>query len=430
MKKTVKFIALVLSLAILLIAAASCTSYGDNVVTVADKGMSVNTYQLLLSRMKGTLYSYGYDVGNEKFWRTIISSNGATYDDYFTASILEQASRYVIADYLFDRNGLVITEERIEIVDKLMDAYVKQAGSRNALNAKLKEFGANYDILRDLLLLETRIDMLKDHIYGENGEKIDGEIKEKYLADNYVAFGQIFLATYDYIIDTDEFGDQVYYTDEKHTAIAYDKVNGKTRTDEFGKTEMDILGDPVYYNGEGRIAYDKEKGVLGYATDENGDKKIRNKSASEIAKIEEHAEAYMKACDGEIDSFLEHAEIYGEGDGDGDIQYLFSSTDYYASVNESLAYLDEIAEKLEKLEVGKVSVVKSDYGFHIICKYELEEGAYDDKGHEDVFTDFYMNLIAQLFDEECKKYDSSVVVNEEALNEAPTIADVGINLLY
>jgi hypothetical protein len=430
MKKTVKIITFILAVIVTLTAAVSCSSYGENVMTVADKGISVNTYQLLLSRMKGTLATYGYDVENERFWRTVISSDGTTYNDYFTASIVEQASRYVIADYLFDRNGLVLTKDRIAIVDKLMDAYVKKAGSKNALNAKLKDFGANYDVLRELLLLETKIDMLKDHLYGEKGEKIETEVKELYLKDNYVAFGQILLTTYDYIIDTDEFGDQVYYTDEKHTAIAYDTVNGVTKLDEFGKPEKDILGNPAYFTEDGKIAYDKKNGVLGYATDEKGNKKIKKKSAEEIAEIEKKVETYMKATDGKIDAFIEHADIYGEGESDGEITYLFSSTDYYASINEELSYLDKITEKLEKMETGEVSVVQSDKGFHIICKYDLESGAYDDKALENDFSDFYVNLIALLFDEECKIYESSVVVNEEVLNNAPTIAEIGTNTLY
>ena len=430
MKKIVKFISFALCLSLLVVFGASCSSYGDSVLTLADKSVSVNTYELLLTRMKGTLYSYGYDVGNEKFWKTIISSDGATYDDYFTASILEQASRYVIAEYLFDRKGLVLTKDRIEIVDKLMDKYVSLAGSKNALNSKLKEYGANYDVLRELLLLETKIDMLKDDLFGENGEKIDASIKEKYLEDNYVAFGQIFIATYDYIIDTDDFGDQVYYVDEKHTAIAYDKVNGKTKLDEFGKEVKDVLGNPAYFNEEGKIAYDKVNGVLGYALDDEGDKKIKNKTTDEIKAIEKKVQEYLKACNGDMDAFLEYAELYGEGEGDGETMYLFSSTDYYAAMGDSLAYLDDIAEKIEKLGDAEVGYVRSDFGFHLVCKYDYEKGAYDNKKYESEFADFYPNLIAQLFDEECKKYESEVIVNEDVVESAPTISQVKVNILY
>ena len=172
MKKITNILSLTLAVLLMLGALASCASGGQAVMTFADKSMSVNTFELLLSRMKGTLMDYGYDVDSDTLWRTIISVSGATYDDYFRTSVLEQASRYLIADYLFDRNGLKLTEEREAIVDELMNMFVKQAGSKTNLNAELKEFGANYEILRELYILETKIDMLKDYLYGENGEKI------------------------------------------------------------------------------------------------------------------------------------------------------------------------------------------------------------------------------------------------------------------
>lgn len=434
MKKTAKIVILALAFCMVIAALASCSSSSESVMTIADKGISVNTYQLLLCRMKGTLYNYGYDVSNQKFWRTIITADGTTYDDYFTASIQEQASRYLIADYLFDRNGLVLTDDRTEMVDKLMDAYVKQAGSKNALNAKLKNYGANYDILRDLLILETKIDMLKDHLYGDKGEKIDTEIKEKYLRDNYVAFGQIFFATYSYIPEVDEFGDRVYYTDEKYTEIAYDKENGTTKTDEYGKVILDALKNPRYYNSEGKIAYDIEKGVAGYQTetdkDGNVSKKIKNMTSEEIEALAVKVDGYLNACNGDIDVFLEYAEIYGEGEGDGEIMYLYSGADYYGAIDKSLEYLDEISENIKSGELGECSVVQSAYGFHMVCKYEIESGAYDSEEHKDTFTDFYLNLIAEIFDGECKVYESAVVINKDALESAPTMAEVEINLLY
>ena len=442
MKRIVKIAIVVLAVLMLASTLSACSSQGEAVMTIADKGMSINTYQLLLSRMKGTLYSYGYDVTNEKFWRTIISADGTTYDDYFTASVQEQASRYIIADYLFDRYGLILTDDRIEMVDKLMDAYVKQAGSKSELNSKLAKFGANYDILRDLLILETKIDMLKDHLYGDKGEKLEESVKEAYFKKNYVAFSQIFLATYSYINKLDEFGDQVYYTNEKYTAIAYDTVNGVTKNDEYGKPIVDEFKNPRYFTADGKVAYDAQKGVVGYETekDDNGKiktdeqgnviKKIKKMTASEIEAVAQKASVYLEACNGDIDLFIEHAEIYGEGNGDGETMYLYSGADYYGSIDSSLGYLDDISEGIKSGELGDCFVVQSEYGFHIVCNYEMEKGAYDDEKHEDTFSDFYLNLIAEIFDDECKQYESAVVINIDAMKAAPTMAEVEINILY
>ena len=124
---------------------------------------------------------------------------------------------------------------------------------------------------------------------GKDGEKIAEEIKEEHLRENYVAFSPICLASYYYLIDLDEFGDEVYYTDEKHTAIAYDKVNGKTVINEFGREDADIFGDPVYYTEDGKVAYDKENGVIGYVTDDEGNKLIEYYDDKTLGEMYEKA---------------------------------------------------------------------------------------------------------------------------------------------
>ena len=389
--------------AMMLLTFVSCSSHGKTVMTVGEKTLSVNTYEFLLSRMKGTLAGYGYNVNDPTFWSTIISTDGMTYNDYFRTSILEEASRYVIADYLFDKSGLELSEDREAIVNELMDKLVERAGSKNALNASLMEYGANYEILRDLYILEAKIDMLKAHLFGENGEKVSEEEKEKYLKGNYVAFGQIFVAGYYYLIDTDDFGDQVYYTDEKHTAIAYDTVNGKTRKDEFGLVEKDILGNPAYYNEEGRIAYDKVNGILGYVYGKDGEKMTAFYDDDKMSELYLKAQQYATDSDGDIDKFKDLAGVYGEGDADGDIMYLYSSVGYYAAQNDAYAYLDSITKELAKMDTGECRVVKSEFGYHVVCKYAIEEKIYDSEAQKDVFANFYEGLVAYLFDEECKK---------------------------
>lgn len=430
MKKTVKILSILLCVIMLCGAFASCAQKGEAVMTFADKSMSVNTFELLLSRMKGTLKDYGYDVEGEKLWKTIISADGSTYDDYFRTSVLEQASRYLIADYLFDRNGLKLTEEREKLVDEIMNVFVKQAGSKTNLNGELKEFGANYEILREIYLLETKIDMLKDHLYGENGEKISEESKEAYLRENYVAFGQIFLAGYYELIDKDAFGDKVYYTDDKHTAIAYDKANGHTLMNEFGQVNTDIFGEPVYYNDDGRIAYDVKNGVIGYVNDDNGNVKVEYYGTEKLAEIEKLANDYAEICDGDIEGFAEYASLYDQSENGGEIMYLSSGEGYYSLMGSSVAYLDDITEALSKMEVGECAVIGSGYGYHVICKYEVRAGAYDHENNKDVFADFYQNLTAELFDAECKQYESEVKIITEVLDSAPTMAEVGTNRLY
>lgn len=427
MKNSIKIIGLCLCLVCLVSVFAACGT--KTVMGYEDKTLSANAYEFLMSRMKGTLAYYGYEVDKDSFWNTVIDMNGTTYDDYFCRVMKEQAMNYIIADRMFDEQGLSLSESDKAQIDKVMKTHVDRAGSKSALNAELGEFGVNYDILREIYVLEAKIQILREHLYGKDGEKIDSAEKEKYFNENYVAFRQIFLATYDYVTDEDRFGDIVYYTDEKHEKIAYDTVNGVTKTDEFGKTVKDILGDTEYYTADGKIAYDRQNGVIGYVTNDDGDKVIEEFDDEKKAELHDKATQYAKECDGDIDLFEAYIGLYDESENDSVI-YLYSSAGYYAAQNDSVAYFDEIAEKLSGLEVGELTVYPSNYGYHVICKYENEPGAYDKEENKDIFETFTDDLISTLFEDMCRKLYDGVTVDSTVFDDAPTMKEVGINTKY
>lgn len=436
MKKRIFALLLALSLTLGVILLPSCASRGEPMMSIADKTLTVNTYELLLSRMKGTLEFYGYDVDDGSFWKTVVSADGSTYDDYFRTTILEEAYHYLISDYLFDREGLVMSEERESEVDALLEAMVKTAGSKTALNAELKEFGVNYEMLREVYILEEKIEMLREHFYGKDGEKIDESVKQEYLEENYVAFGQIFLASYYYVTETDKNGDSIYYTSDKRDAIAYDKSAGKTRVDEFGKTETDKFGKEVYYTEDGKIAYDKASGKIAYVyvTDKDGKPTEEIQTAllsdEKQGKIFDTAAKYAEECGGDLDKFLEYAELYDEGEGSGEYMYLLASGSYYGAQSDGASYLDDIAEKLMKMEVGECAVVKSDYGCHVVFRYECEDGAYANEKHKEVFTGFIDSLIGKIYAEKCSEYKGEVEIDSTVHQSARTMAEVGSNKIY
>ena len=428
MKNTVKIIAILSCFLVLLSSLASCGA--KTMIKYEDKTLSVNVYEFLLSRMKGTLGYYGYEVQSEGFWNTVVDMDGTTYDDYFRETIKDQAVNYVVAEKLFEEYGLALTEEHEARIDSILENYVKNAGSVSKLNAELKEYGVNYDILREIYILEAKMQLLKEHLYGVGGEKIGVADREKYFNESYVAFRQIFIATYEYIIDEDRFGDQVYYTDESHKAIAYDTVNGHTVNDEFGKPIKDVLGNPEYFTeDEKHIAYDKENGVLGYLYTESGEPAVQDLTDEEKAELYNKAQGYVYECNGNVALFEEYVGLYDESEGDGVI-YLNSSAGYYATQNQSAAYFDEIANVLEGLKPGEVSLYKSSYGYHVLCKYENESGAYDKAENKDVFGGFYDDLITKLFDDLCQSRAGEVEIDESVFEDAPTMKEVGINVKY
>ena len=131
-----------------------------------------------------------------------------------------------------------------------------------------------------------------------------------------------------------------------------------------------------------------------------------------------------------VKNFKELAEIYGSGEFDGDITYLFSSPGYYAAQYDGYEYLDDITKALADMQVGECKVVSSEYGYHVVCKYEIEDAVYDSKDQQEVFSDFYDGLVSYLFDLECAKYESKVKIDKGVLGEAPDMISVGTNTLY
>ncbi len=428
--KKIKILCLVFAFILTAMLCVSCSGRSNKtLLNIEDKQLSLSTYEFLLTRMKGTLELYGYDVFKESFWNTIISSDGMTYDEYFKTAVLEQAYNYVVAEYLFELEGLSLTDEETEVVEKLMQALEDKAGSKNNLNSELSQCGINRDMLEDIYILEAKVAHLKAYYYGEDGEKIDKGVKDEYYSDNYVCFKQVFLASYYYVTETDKEGNTIYFTDEKAEKIAYDTEKGSIEKDEFGNVITDEFGDPVYYDEDGNIAYDTENGVVSYLEDSDGEKISEFYDNDKKAEIKEKADSLLKQATN-TEEFEKLITENSESEVGQSRLYLFNSPGYYGSQSSSASYLDDIASALSDMENGECRVVESDYGYHIICKYENEENAYENEEYEDIFGTFTDDLITKLFSEKCAEYKDSVIIDSEVWNDSYSMFDVASNTLY
>ena len=368
MKKT-RIICALLSLALIFSAVcslASCEKKSEVIMSMSDgeisKSIDKSTYTFLLSRMRGTLDYYGYDVDDASFWRTVISKDNRTWDDHFSDTIFEQTKLYLTIEYLFEKEGLTLDAERAEKVEKTISGMIAVKGSRAALNAELKAFGVNCDMLYDIYLTEQKFSQLITHLYGENGEKIDKTVKDKFFSENYVAFGQIFLPTYTLVTGAD--------------------------------------------GSESAEFFDAEK-------------------KAEVLAL---AKEYANSCSGRLERFYEYSELYSGLDHSGEPTYLFVESEYYAMQSESAAYLDVIAETLSEMAVGECQVIASTYGYHVICRYEREDGAYDNEGYKESFSDFYAMLSDKLFDEKCESFAELITLSDNVT--LPRISSVATNKLY
>ena len=431
-----KIISLLL-VCVMLVSAISLVSCGSKkVMKIEDSKISVSVYEVefFMTRMKGLLQNYGYNVSSSAWWGTIMNSQGLTVDEYYKTRTLKDVSQYMIAQYLFDKEGLEISKEEKKQIDDAIDVLIELAGSKNSLNAVLAEYGVNVNILRDIYIGELKMDKVKEYFFGTDGLKAEnGETrKHEFLKGNYACYKQVFLAAYYYETVTDKNGDTIYYTDEKANKIAYDTKNGVTRTDVYdsSKLETDEFGDTVYYTDESakKIAYDTT-GYPKYKTDSEGNKIAHYHTAEKIDEIGKWAEELAKG-NKTPEEFEQMIDDYSEGEYGNQKAYLRVESGYYEAQGSHYAYFDEIASLAAEMEFGECRVVDSGAGFHIIYRAEHDAKAYDDEAYKGVFAGFNAEFISMLYEELCENYEDMISIDEKVLEALPDMKDVAANVLY
>ena len=446
MKSIVKRI-LVLTLACILIVVGvcGCSSKGKTLMSVDGTEMSINTYMLLLSRMKGNLasaYAFGNQAKLDSFWDTVIdASSGGTYNKYYTSMVLDNAKTYLAALALFDEMGLKLPKSTLEEIDEEIDTLIMSDGngSKANLNAKLAEYGANVDVLREAYIMEAKIALLNDTLFGEGGALIDASNYEKYYKENYVKFRHVFLYTTEVVYETDVNGDDVYYSNLTDKVIAYD-TGATQKLDKDGNVVKDKKGDVVYVTvdaeGKERIAYDK-KGTESNPTQRNplldntGNIVTRKMTTDELIALSDKVQSIMEneAREGEYALFDSLVEKYGEDEGMDNYPngyYLTENSDYDAP---------EVVKALFEMQDGEIRKVESDYGIHIVMKYKLDDGGYAKEENKDFFvtdagTYSFLNLLkSQLLEEMVASYKERIVI-DEALLSTVDMKSVGVNFNY
>ena len=100
MKK--KILALLAALLCCVMLFSACASHGKTLLTAGKEEISVNVFQLDLSRMKGSLAQSGAAVTSDAYWNTYISTDHTTPAQYYTAQVLEGLKHIAAAMILFD----------------------------------------------------------------------------------------------------------------------------------------------------------------------------------------------------------------------------------------------------------------------------------------------------------------------------------------
>jgi hypothetical protein len=435
MKKVwAKALAILLCIAAL-VSVVGCSAKGKPCMELDGTEMTVNMYQLYLSRMKGTLasgYVYGESALKDSFWDTIMSADGTTYNKHFSSMVLDNTKNYLAALHAFEELGLKLPKSYLDEIDQKLADFIEvdADGSKNTFNSILAKYGVNYKILREAYIIEAKIAYLNDQLYGADGSKIASTLVEEYYQSTYARFKHVFIYTYELIYETDSDGEDVWYKMSDEKKISYDTTK-TPKKDADGKLLKDKNGDVIYVNDDGKIAYDKANGKRNPLLDENGNQITREYTKDELIKASDRATLILEqAEENNYTLFDKLVESYGEDDG---------MTDYkngYFVTRESNYDSPEVIEALFEMKEGEIKRVDSEYGIHLVMKYELTEGGYSDKDNADFFVSsntgayvFMSDLKQMLLAEYIKPYLEKIVVDEAAL-AGIDIKSVGANFYY
>lgn len=420
-------LSLLLAMLLCLLSFCSCAASGKTLMSIDGTTLSLNTYELLLSRMKGTLAYNGYEVESEDFWDYIWSTGGATYNDYFSAEILTAAKEMLVRLYLFEEvYDLTLPQSQIDEVDVYMQDILDNDfdGSKTAFNNAVSEFGVNMNMLRENYIIEEKLEYLASYISSRTADNA----REEYFMEHYLCFRQILFPLYEYLYETDENGDTVYYKTGTNY-IAYDKKNGKTMTMTDGSLRVDENGDVMYFNEDGSIAYDTKDGeAKGLDKDKDGYVDTQKLSADEIKNVTTNAENMRDSIEaGDFTVF----EAFGEDYGDDDIWKSYPNGIFLSDEKGySLQYLNELAIELSEAEVGDVILFESDNAFHLVMKYPLAAGAWNVEANADWFGTFDDEVVESIVAKLCEEYMDQIVVDESVLAKASDMKNIGANWNY
>ncbi len=439
--------AVILALAIICLTVAAVIGINANKVkdpVLEYKGakLPLSFYSLMLSRTKGNLARNGYNVNSISFWNAESAAAGKTNAEYYTERTLETCKLYLLSLYLFDKEGLELPQSYYDEIDQeiadCIDLGYIGDGSEEKFNQILAPYGVDADSYREALIIKSKAEYLQTYLFGDSGSKISDELKEEYYEQYYYRFKQIFVSKYYYTYETDDFGVEIYFALDSSKPL-YDTENGKVGFDENNKYLYDKYGEKIYFevdeNGDpilDKPLYDKENGVRYPVTDEEG-VAIKNyyTDAENEARYNNAQEIMSSVSPNNFAAFeAQMAEFNDAADGAEENPDGYYLTDITSSSYYGYDYLHDILAALKNMQVGELEIIESDEGYHIVMRYALDDGAYDDDTKEAWFDNFTATVMANIFKEKYKDILENIVINEENLALAESIKFIGINYNY
>lgn len=433
-KRTLSVISLLLVCCMLL---CGCANHGKTMITAGDEEISVNVFQLYLSRMRGTLAQAGENVGSADYWKQYINLDGQTYSEFYTAKVLAGLKEIAAALYLFDALGLSMESGAEDAIDEWIDALIEQVGegSETKFNSILASYGANVTVLRDACLIEAKLDALKTHLYGEKGSLLSATAKEEFYQQSYYRGYQMLVANYYFDHEVDEDKNTVYY--QKQTAsdgtvsltdkISYDTKNGVVTE------EKDKNGDMIYRvkNEDGtlgEIAYDVENGGIKYFFDEDGEYITKYYTDEQMEERYALLEKIATECQDNEQLFLKYVETFSDN---AEFNKTFAPNGMYFSVGGYTgdSVFQSFSNELAKLEVGDLAILSSDSGYYLVMRAELDKEAWAKEENSRWFENLSELAVEYMLQKKTEPYLQFVTVDED-LAASVDITMVAANNYY
>ncbi len=285
-------------LAIILLLPACGADYGTPVMTWDEDSVSDAMYSYWLSTMKATfLYYYNNALDNDAFWDTVLP-NGQTAEAYATSLIYDKVKSYLIGIRLFRELGLKIPAETTQAISDDIAEKTQYYGGKSALNEALAVYGINIDILRQIYIIEAKLDAVYTALFGTGGAMApDSTQIEQYFANHYVRIkyiqiytGRRYVTDETGAIQTDENG---YYLTQELTneekAAQKEKVDAmmealaqgtdfETLSDTYAETDISYYENGFYLSTDSvssfgttlvTAALEMQEGEIRLVSDEN-----------------------------------------------------------------------------------------------------------------------------------------------------------------
>lgn len=440
-KNVIRALSVMLCVVLLPIISVGCKKEAEERVVVdpifqcGDEKLPLCFYELMLSRVRGDLAGSKQDVKSYSYWTEKYEGTDQTREEYYNSYVLNSCKNYFAAAVLFDREGMTLSKDKLLEIDEEIQFHIDLGyvggGDVEKFNTLIKKYGVDADSLRECYIIEAKYEAIMNKLYG-GGTLIGDAVKEEYYQANYYRFKQVLFPKFYYDYERDDNGDIIYF-DVNEKVPLYDTKNGSVRYDENNVRLRDRFGEVIYFDENGKRLYNTEKGLPSVKLDENGEGIKYEYTDEELGKIKGEAETLSKEIAKKNFAAFESAvkgneNIIGYDNAYPDGYYL--SDIESAGYTGSSAYLNEILGALKEMGVGDIRLIESDYGYHVIMKYELDEGKASDGEYAEWFTNLNAYIMNEMFLERIKDILPEISPIEENIKKARSIRNIGTNYDY